>query len=69
MNKVMIALLTGFVAGILLAPEKGTVTRKKICDNFNGLSDKLTDYIDKLSPAGTGMQEPSVIAPKMNDLA
>ncbi len=58
----MIALLLGFVAGVLLAPEKGSVTRKKLNDGFDGLSDKLSDLLNEFSP-GNSRQE----LPKLSD--
>ena len=37
MNKTFCALLTGVVIGILIAPAKGSETRKRIMDAFEGL--------------------------------
>jgi hypothetical protein len=51
MNKVMTALLAGFAAGILPAPDKSSVTRKKINDNFDDLPGKPSDLKDKYLPA------------------
>jgi hypothetical protein len=51
MNKVMIALLAGFAAGILLATDKGSVTRKKLSDDFDEWANKLSDLWDKFLPA------------------
>ncbi|MEP6747301.1 MAG: YtxH domain-containing protein [Bacteroidota bacterium] len=61
MNKITIALLAGFVAGILLAPDKGSVTRKKLNDGFDDLSDKLSDLRDKFTPAEDEITENVVI--------
>ena len=41
MNKVLIALLSGIIIGILIAPEKGSATREKLIDGFNDLADKF----------------------------
>lgn len=40
MNKVLIGLMLGIGIGILIAPDKGTATRKKI-------REKLDDVLDK----------------------
>jgi len=50
MNKVLIALLAGIAVGMLIAPEKGSVTRGKLVDGFNGLADNLSDLKDKFLP-------------------
>jgi len=46
-------LLTGFAiglaVGILLAPEKGSDTRKKIAQKSSDLKDKFSDFIDSLA--------------------
>lgn len=60
----MIALLAGFAAGILLAPDKGSVTRKKLNDGFDDLAGKLSDLKDKFLPAETEAAEPVA---KMSD--
>ena len=39
----------GLVAGILLAPEKGSETRKKISRKAADLKDKFDDFIDSVS--------------------
>lgn len=50
MNKVLIALLAGIALGMLIAPDKGSVTRTKLKDAFNGLADDLSDLKDKFIP-------------------
>jgi gas vesicle protein len=50
MNKVFMALLAGIAVGILIAPAKGSETRKKLQDGFNGLADELSDLKDKYLP-------------------
>jgi gas vesicle protein len=67
MNKVLIALLAGFAAGILLAPDKGSVTRKKITDRFNDLSDKLSDFAEKITSEGGSISSPKATVPKMSE--
>ncbi len=51
MNKVLIALLAGIAVGILIAPDKGSATRAKLMDSFNGLADDLSDLKDKFFPS------------------
>jgi len=50
-GKILIALgcgaLIGAAAGILFAPDKGSVTRKKIVDKANDLSGELKKMKDK----------------------
>ena len=50
MNKVLIALLAGIAVGMLIAPAKGSETREKILDSFNGLTDNLSDLKEKYFP-------------------
>lgn len=46
-------LLTGFVAGIvvgiLIAPDKGSETRKKIAQTGRDVKDKFNEYVDEIS--------------------
>ena len=50
MNKVLVALLAGIAVGILIAPEKGSETRKKLKAGLLGLVDDLSDLKDKYLP-------------------
>jgi gas vesicle protein len=45
-SKVITLLLLGAVAGILIAPAKGSKTRKKLSKLVNDLSDSMHDIID-----------------------
>jgi gas vesicle protein len=38
----------GATLGILFAPDKGSVTRKKLCDKSKGLKDSLKEKINDL---------------------
>lgn len=51
MNKVLVALIAGIAVGMLIAPAKGSVTRRKIVDGVNGLADELSDLKDKYLPS------------------
>ncbi len=68
MNKIMILLLTGFVAGILLAPRKGSITRRRLIDGAERLSDKLSDIFDKGQEGTENMEEELLLVPKMSTL-
>lgn len=56
-GKVLLGLLAGVAAGallgILFAPEKGSVTRKKIAKNsedyMDGLKEKFDEFLDSIS--------------------
>ncbi|MFT3936177.1 MAG: YtxH domain-containing protein [Chitinophagaceae bacterium] len=67
MNKLLIALAAGFVAGVLLAPDKGSATRKKIKDGFQGLADGVNDLVDRFAPAVVEEVEAMATVPKMSD--
>lgn len=45
MSKVLTALLAGVAIGILVAPRKGSETRKKIIDGASSLQEDLSDFI------------------------
>lgn len=47
------AAAAGAAAGVLLAPEKGSVTRQRIKDNFNEWIDELNGLISRASEAAT----------------
>ncbi len=56
-TKIVLGLLAaaaaGAAAGILLAPEKGSITRQRIKDNFNEWIDELTGMLSRASEAVT----------------
>jgi len=51
MNKTFLVLLAGVAIGLLLAPEKGSETLKKVVDGFKSFGedakDKAADLVDK----------------------
>ena len=44
--KVITGILAGIIVGLLIAPAKGSETRKKLSKTVNDLSDYLQDTID-----------------------
>lgn len=44
-------LAIGAIAGILLAPDKGSETRKKILDKTSGLKDDLAEKLSEIKAA------------------
>ncbi len=38
----------GFAAGMLLAPDKGSVTRKKVKDTLDSLAEEFTDKVEEM---------------------
>lgn len=48
MNKTLITLLLGIGIGILIAPDKGSETWKKLSDCLNDYKDKLGDEAEEL---------------------
>ena len=48
-SKLLWGFTLGLVTGLLLAPEKGSETRKKISRRAADLKDKFDDFIDSVS--------------------
>jgi gas vesicle protein len=49
---VLLAALAGALAGILLAPDKGSETRKKLKKKARDAADRLKEKIDEAAAAG-----------------
>ena len=47
-SRLLTGFLAGLVVGILLAPEKGSETRRKIADKGIDLKNKFNDFVDGL---------------------
>jgi gas vesicle protein len=48
-SKLLWGFTLGLLAGLLLAPEKGSETRQRLSRKANDLKDKFDDFIDDLS--------------------
>jgi gas vesicle protein len=48
-SKLLWGFTLGLVTGLLLAPEKGSETRRKISRKANDLKDKFDDFVDTVS--------------------
>jgi len=54
-NKLLVGVAVGAILGVLYAPDKGSITRRKLSrtgddirDRFNDLKDSINDKIDNL---------------------
>lgn len=47
-SKLLAGFALGFVAGMLLAPDKGSETRKKIAQKGKDLKNKFNDFVDTI---------------------
>ncbi len=52
MKKAFWLIMVGIAIGILVAPDKGSETRKKISDNLDDLKDKAKSRMDDLAERG-----------------
>jgi len=53
----------GFAAGMLLAPEKGEETRKKVKNAINDLTDEFSEKVDEMvNQFGDMVEEAQVVA-------
>ena len=44
--------MAGMVIGMLIAPAKGSVTRRKLVDKFNDFADDVSDEAEQLKQSG-----------------
>jgi gas vesicle protein len=49
MNKILVGLLAGIAIGVLLAPDKGSETLRKIRSRINDYTDQAQDEADDLA--------------------
>jgi|HubBroStandDraft_1064217.scaffolds.fasta_scaffold158761_2 gas vesicle protein len=52
MNKIMFALLAGVVVGLLIAPDKGSETVKKLRSRLSDYKDQASDELEGLATKG-----------------
>jgi gas vesicle protein len=52
MKKVLFILLAGVAAGMLLAPEKGIKTRKKLVKSLDDIKDRAVNEMNRLVEKG-----------------
>jgi hypothetical protein len=52
MKKVLFILLAGVAVGLLLAPEKGSKTWRKLVDGLDDIKDKAVDEMNNLVDKG-----------------
>jgi gas vesicle protein len=52
MNKIILSLLAGVAIGVLIAPDKGSETMKKIRGRVNDLKDQASDKANDLISQG-----------------
>lgn len=55
MKKAFWLIMTGVAIGILIAPDKGSETWKKITDSLDDLKDKAGKSVDDLIDTGRGI--------------
>jgi gas vesicle protein len=49
MNKLLAGIALGIAIGVLIAPDKGSETRKKLTDKGRDLKDQFNDFVDSWS--------------------
>jgi gas vesicle protein len=47
-SKLLTGFIAGIITGILLAPDKGSETRKKISEKSKDIKDKFNDFVDEV---------------------
>jgi gas vesicle protein len=57
MNKILIGFTVGVLAGVLLAPAKGSKTRKRIARRGRELKNKFNDMVDSVSDKFESFEE------------
>ena len=55
MKKILFVLLAGVAVGLLLAPEKGSETWKKLAGGLDDIKDKAVDEMNNLVNKGKGL--------------
>lgn len=57
LGAVLVGAAAGLVAGLLIAPEKGSVTRRRIADGTRKMSDRVVDLTNKGVSAFSTLKE------------
>ena len=68
MNKITLGLLIGVAVGILYAPDKGSITRKKLREVLDDLSDKLSEGEGAFTPKDNTSGIPVSTVPEINQV-
>jgi hypothetical protein len=55
MKKMLFVLLAGVAIGVLLAPDKGSETWKKLVDGLDDIKDKAVDEMNNMVDKGKGL--------------
>ena len=55
MNKILLGLLAGVAIGVLLAPDKGSETIKRVRSRLNDYKDQAQDQADELANKANSM--------------
>jgi gas vesicle protein len=64
MKKVLVILLAGVAVGLLLAPQKGSKTWKKIVNGLDDIKDKAVDEMNSLVDKGKDIAAKGKLAAK-----
>ena len=56
-SKFLTGVALGVLAGILLAPDKGSETRRKLSEKGSELKDKFNDFVDSLHDKFSSVKE------------
>ncbi len=64
MKKVLLILLAGVAVGLLVAPQKGSKTWKKIVDGLDDIKDKAVDEMNSLVDKGKDLAGKGKMAAK-----
>jgi gas vesicle protein len=64
MKKVLLILLAGVAVGLLVAPQKGSKTWKKIADGLDDIKDKAVDEMNSLVDKGKDLATKGKMAAK-----
>lgn len=56
-SKLFLGFATGMLVGILIAPDKGSETRRKITEKGNDLKSKFNDFVDSLTSKADDMAD------------